>query len=77
VPAVLAEMTDLLCLLRNMGSHDDELPVGPEYVDIIDEFFRAVVEYVYVAPYRVNDVRTQLEAARRAAREGGLGDLKS
>jgi hypothetical protein len=69
IPTVLTEMTDVLRLLGNMGSHDDDVSVGPEYVDVIDDFFRAVVEYVYVAPYRVNEVRKQLESARSAARE--------
>jgi len=68
IPSTLAEMTDVLRLLGNMGSHDHDLPVGPEYVEVIDDFFRAVVEYVYVAPHRVNEVRAQLETARRAAR---------
>jgi hypothetical protein len=58
-------MTDVLRLFGNMGSHDN-LSVAPEYVDVIDDFSRAVVEYVYVAPYRVNEVRMQLETLRRA-----------
>jgi hypothetical protein len=70
IPAVLAEMTDVLRLFGNMGSHDDDLSVAPVYVDVIDDFFRAIVEHVYVAPYRVNEVRSQLESARRAAQAG-------
>ncbi len=38
----------------------------PESVDVIDEFFRAVVEYVYIAPHRVSEVRAQLAAAKAA-----------
>jgi hypothetical protein len=67
IPSVLAEMTDVLRLFGNLGSHDDEVSVGPEYVGIIDDFFRAIVEYVYVAPHRVSEVRTQLAAARSAS----------
>jgi len=70
LPPVLVEMTDVLRMLGNMGSHDDEESVDPAYVGAIDEFFRAVVEYVYVAPCRVAEFRAQLHQAR-AAREGG------
>lgn len=69
IPPVLTEMTDILRMLGNMGSHADVEGVDPVYVDAIDEFFRAVVEYVYVAPHRVNEVRTQMDAAH-AARSG-------
>ena len=58
-------MTDILRMLGNIGSHAADESVEPEYVDAIDEFFRAVVEYVYVAPYRVNEVRAQLDYARK------------
>jgi hypothetical protein len=66
IPPVLAEMTDVLRLFGNMGSHDDDVSVGKEYVQVIDEFFWAVVEYVYIAPQRINEIRKQLEAARQA-----------
>ena len=61
IPSVLAEMSDVLRLFGNMGSHDGDISVGPEQVDVIDDFFRAVVEYVYVAPHRIDEVRAQLE----------------
>lgn len=61
IPPVLSEMTDLLRILGNIGSHAAAQTVEPEHVDAIDEFFRAVVEYVYVAPYRVNEVKKQLD----------------
>jgi glutamate-1-semialdehyde aminotransferase len=61
IPAVLAEMTDILRLFGNIGSHADEANVEAGDVDAIDEFFRAVVEYVYVAPHRVSEVRARVE----------------
>src|SRR5207244_12819413 len=65
IPLVLAEMTDILRLIGNIGSHNDDISVGPEFVDVIDDFFRAVVEYVYIAPHRVEQVRQELEKARK------------
>ena len=62
IPPVLAEMTDILRFLGNIGSHAAEEQVEPEYVDAIDDFFKAVVEYV--APYRVKEVKAELDHAK-------------
>lgn len=70
LPPPLGMMTDILRMLGNIGSHAADESVGREYVDAIDEFFRAVVEYVYVAPHRVKEVQTQLDYARKA-KSGG------
>lgn len=40
IPSVLAEMTDVLRMLGNIGSHAAEESVEPEFVDAIDDFFR-------------------------------------
>jgi hypothetical protein len=60
IPAVLAEMTDLLRLLGNVGAHASSQPVRPGHVRAIDEFFRAIVEYVYIAPGKVREFRERL-----------------
>lgn len=70
LPPPLGMMTDILRMLGNKGSHASDDPVEPEYVDAIDEFFRAVVEYVYVAPHRVNEVQARLDYAKKL-RSGG------
>jgi hypothetical protein len=36
----------------------------PQRVDAIDEFFRVILEYVYVAPTKVADVKAKLAAAK-------------
>lgn len=64
LPATLAEMTEKVRVFRNLGSHaDDDDEVTPADADAIDEFFRAVVEYVYVAPHRVAEVKKRLDAS--------------
>jgi hypothetical protein len=52
-------------MLGNIGSHAADIAVDPSYVDTIDEFFRAVLEYVYVAPFKVAEVKASLDAARK------------
>ena len=46
LPAVLAEMTDVLRLLGNIGAHADKVNVNIAQVSAVDEFFRAIIEYV-------------------------------
>ncbi len=64
IPGALAEMTDFLRTLGNAAAHDDEADdIKPGYVEPIDEFFRAVIEYVYIAPFKVHEFKDRLENA--------------
>ena len=64
IPQTLVEMTDVLRHLGNMGSHADDEDVDPSYVGVIDEFFRAIIEYVYIAPFKVAEFKKRLAAAQ-------------
>ncbi|KAA0132087.1 DUF4145 domain-containing protein [Gimesia chilikensis] len=66
IPPVQAEMSDLLRLLGNIGSHAADEEVDPKYVTVLDEFFRAIIEYVYVAPHRITEFKESLDRAKRA-----------
>ena len=70
IPPVLAEMTTILRLLGNVGAHLTEERVTPMDAWAIDDFFRAVIEYVYVAPSRVKDFRDRLRKTRGRGRGG-------
>jgi len=61
IPPILAEMTDVLRLLGNIGAHAADQSVKPGYVQAIDDFFRAIIEYVYVAPSKLKEFRDRLE----------------
>lgn len=60
LPATLADALVLLKDLRNVGAHDNEIPIKLSQVDTIDKFFRAVVEYVYVTPRTVKALRESM-----------------
>ena len=64
IPPVQAEMSDLLRLLGNVGSHAADEEVDIKYVPVLDEFFRAIIEYVYVAPHRISEFKEALERAK-------------
>lgn len=61
IPPTLADMTDVLRQLGNIGSHAGDQEIDPDYVDVIDDFFRAIVEYVYIAPHKVNEFKARLD----------------
>jgi hypothetical protein len=43
-----------------MDAHDTHLELSAHDASVADEFFRAVVEYVYVGPERVKAYQTRL-----------------
>jgi hypothetical protein len=61
IPPTLAEMTTVLRLLGNVGAHDTSQSVTVPQTWSMDEFFRAVIEYVYVAPSRLAKFKSELE----------------
>lgn len=61
LPTVFGEMGHLSRMIGNLGAHDAETDVQPQDADIADEFFRAIIEYIYIAPARVQRVRALLE----------------
>lgn len=71
IPPVLAEMTAILRLLGNIGAHLAKERVKPTDVWIIDDFVRAVIEYVYVAPSRVREFRDRLKKVQHRGRGAG------
>jgi hypothetical protein len=66
IPPVLAQMTTALRTIGNAGAHAGE-GVRRAQVYPIDQFFRAVIEYVYVAPARLDRFRRELARAEREA----------
>jgi hypothetical protein len=48
-------------VLGNVGAHAGDQEVESYQVEALDQFFRAVVEYVYVAPSRLSRFREELE----------------
>lgn len=61
IPPVLAETTDVLRILGNLGAHAANQSVKPWQVFTIDSFFRTFIEYVYVAPSKLAEFRASLK----------------
>ena len=64
-PGYFSNITDLLRKVGNMGAHaaEDELNIWD--AELIDDFFRSIVEYVYIAPARIRRMESRLEMHER------------
>jgi hypothetical protein len=60
VPPTLAKMTDVLRTLGNAAAHDSVKTVTVPMTWAIDDFFRAIIEYVYVAPAKLEAFQNAL-----------------
>ena len=60
IPPTLAEITTILRVLGNVGAHSAKENVTVPMTWGMDEFFRAIVEYVYVAPSKVAEFKSRL-----------------
>lgn len=60
LPKLFGEMGHINRILRNWGAHDADVDIEPGDAEIVDEFFKAIIEYLYVAPAKVQRVNTLL-----------------
>ncbi|MFH2103660.1 MAG: DUF4145 domain-containing protein [Chloroflexota bacterium] len=57
LPNVFAEMMHVARMIGNLGAHDAEQDVTDHDAEVSDQFFRAIIEYVYVAPALLDRVK--------------------
>lgn len=53
IPPLLVEMTEVIRLLGNVGAHT--IGVKQKHVPVIDQFFRWIISYVYIAPSMIKE----------------------
>lgn len=66
LPSQLGEMTDLIRIVGNAGSHADRIDVGEQFVEPIDDFFRTAVRYIYELPNQIEELKAEYEAAEES-----------
>lgn len=68
-PGYFAQITTLLRKVGNMGAHaaDEELSIWD--AELIDDFFRSILDYVYIAPARIRRMEKRLDAHEKKASE--------
>ncbi len=71
LPATLAAAAGLLKDMGNKGAHADNETIRLNQVDALDKFFRAIVEYVYVAPSMVEALRDSRSRSKSQGEDEG------
>lgn len=66
IPDTLAKMADAIRGLANDGAHEMEAQVSEKDADDLNYFFAAVIEYVYVAPKRLDELQARMTANKAA-----------
>lgn len=61
IPPTLVETTDVLRNLGNIGAHAGEAEVTSESANIVDDFFRLIVEYIYIIPNKVEEITEKMK----------------
>lgn len=59
-PGYFGEMTDLMRQIGNLGAHAGTDDVSVWDAELLDDFFCSVVEYVYIAPSRIERLKQRL-----------------
>jgi len=67
IPPTVVKATDVLRVLGNAGAHSSEESVTVPMTWAMDKLFRAVVEYVYVAPHELKEFEDALSRTRKEA----------
>ena len=61
IPPVLSEASDILRLLGNIGAHGLSESVHPLQAYALDDFFRVIIEYLYIAPSKIEEFRARIK----------------
>lgn len=64
MPPILAEVTDALRVVGNTAAHGSIQAITKPMTWAIDDLFRTIVEYVYLAPSKLADFKARLAKAK-------------
>lgn len=67
-PGHFSDITELLRKVGNLGAHAGNDDVSVWDAELIDEFFRSAIEYVYIAPARVRRMKERLARLEKNTR---------
>jgi hypothetical protein len=65
-PGYFSHITDLLRVVGNLGSHAAEEDLSVWDAELIEEFFRSIIDYVYIAPARIRKMQERIAAKKGA-----------
>ncbi len=65
IPPIFLEMTDSIRILGNYGAHANNVELTHEDVKVMDDFFVALLEYIYIAPQKIEVLRKRLKNLKK------------
>ena len=69
LPGYFQQISDLLRKVGNLGAHATDTELSRWDAELIDEFFRSILDYVYIAPARIRRMEERLRSHEEADRE--------
>ncbi len=61
LPPLLGEVTDVIKTIGNAGAHAISPPIFNYHVSVIDDFFRVIMEFLYIAPNKLKKFKEEAE----------------
>jgi hypothetical protein len=61
IPNTLVEMGDALRFLGNIGAHATNYKIDRTEIKVMDDFFLAMLEYVYIAPAKLTQLKESIK----------------
>jgi len=69
IPKTLSEASDIIRLIGNVGAHANDVDVHPLQAMAIDDFFKAIVEYVYISPAKIREFKERMNQYKETRNE--------
>lgn len=66
LPPVLADASDLIRFIGNAGAHASKIKVTVPQTWAVRDFIKVIIEYLYVAPHKINDFKSRLDALNKS-----------
>lgn len=60
IPKVLSEMADTIRLLGNDNAHDNNNALDQHELELLDNFYSTIIEYVYIGPKKIELLKNKL-----------------
>lgn len=61
IPDNLAKIANTLRFLGNISAHASNFKVSTDEIQIIDDLFLTIIEYVYIAPQKLKNLAEKLK----------------
>jgi uncharacterized protein YuzB (UPF0349 family) len=61
IPILILEVANNTRLLGNLSAHESEVVYTNEDADIMDDLFQAIIEYIYVLPYKLSKLTERMK----------------